>query len=278
MIFNLKVKNEVREKKGFYPTDFLKPNFDLYQRFKDVPPTNPPKWNETLKFGAGNGMEAQLLTILKNSDIVKEDYDQKEHGRVLMNRNDIEIRGYIDAINIQGEPIEIKSINNKNQYDIMKYRKGEPRANYVGQLAIYMDFLNKDKGYLFVASIDGLNYFIIPCNRVGLRKFRCGQIEVDIDKEYKRWSKLFKNNVLKDIEPDCWEYHYKYPIDEIDWKSVSKASISRARNNKAVIGDWQVQYSEYKDLIIERQGVGVGYSPEEITKIKEYTNGYTTWK
>lgn len=278
MIFNLKVKNEIREKLGFYPTDFLKSNFDLYQKFKGTPPTNPPKWNDTLKFGAGNGMEAQLLTVLKDSGIVKESYNQRDDGRVLMEREGMQIRGYMDAVTIEGEPIEIKSINNKNQYDIRKYREGQPRLNYVGQLAMYMDFLDKDKGYLFVASIDGLNYFIIPCNRIGLRKFRCGNVEVDLDSEYKRFAKLYKNNILKDIEPDCWEYHYKYPIDELDWHSISKSKISLARNNRAVIGDWQVQYSDYKDLLIERQGVGVGYTDEEIIKIREYTKGYTTWK
>lgn len=59
---------------------------------------------------------------------------------------------------------------------------------------------------------------------------------------------------------------------------MSKGDISKARNGHKVLGDWQILYSPWKDLIIKRQGAELGYNAEEITKIKQLTEGYTTWK
>ena len=74
------------------------------------------------------------------------------------------------------------------------------------------------------------------------------------------------------------EYHYKTPVHEIDWHKVSKDKISKARNNQAVIGDFQLLYSAYKDLWIEKQGATLGYTPDELAYIRDVTTGYTTWK
>ncbi len=270
-----KLKQEKREKKAFYASDVLKPVLDLYFSFKGVEPTNPMEWYSTLRFGAGNGVEASMLKILKDSGFVNEDYDQKVHGRIEIEREGIKINGYIDAITKDGLPIEIKSINNKNQFDIAKYEDGKPRQNYVGQLAIYMDALNVDSGYLFVASIDGLNYFLFECKKIGERKYKCKDTEVDLDIEYKKWSNLFKEYVEKDIVPPATEYIYKHDVNKIDWSKVSKSAISKARNGHAVVGDFQIAYSPYKDKIIELQGSQLGYSEDEIKIIKEKTAGYS---
>lgn len=270
-----KLKQEKRDKKAFYASDFGKPNLDLYFAFKGVEQTNPPKWSDTLKWGAGKGVEENMLNVLKDSGFVDENYDQKEHGRIEIEREGIKINGYIDAKTKDGLPIEIKSINNKNQFDISKYEEGKPRENYVGQLAIYMDALGVDTGYLFVASIDGLNYFLFECKKTGERKYKCKDTEVDLDNQYKKWSNLFKNHVEKDTQPDVFEYVYKHDINKLDWSRVSKTNISKARNGHAVIGDFQIQYSPWKDLIVQLQGSSLGYSEEEMKIIKEKTKGFS---
>lgn len=272
-----KIKQEKREKKAFYASDVFKPVLDLYFAFKGVEPTNPPEWQDTLKWGAGSGVEASMLKVLKESGFVAENYNQKEHGRIEMQREGVQINGYIDAKTKDGLPIEIKSINNKNQFDIAKYESGNPRENYVGQLAIYMDALNVDTGYLFVSSIDGLNRFLFECKKTGERKYKCNNTEVDIDKEYFKWSKLYKNNIEKDIIPQPTEYVYKRKVDEIDWSKISKNAISKARNGHAVIGDWQISYSQWKNLIISMQEETLGYTEKELEIIKEKTKGFTTW-
>lgn len=270
-------KSEYKEKKNFYASDFGKPIYELYLKYKGIPETNPPKWSDTLKWGAGKGVETAMVDVLKQSGIVPQDYVQETHGGFKMEREGITISGYMDAKNMEGLPIEIKSINNKNAFDIMNYENKKPRENYVGQLSIYMDFLGVDKGFLFVASIDGLSTFWLECNKVGERLYQCGEIIVDLDKQYKQWSKLKTEYVDKDVEPSVWQYVYKYDVDKIDWKTISAGDISKARNGKKVLGNWQISYSNFKDLIIEKQGATLGYSLEELEKINKATSGYTTW-
>jgi len=271
----LTIDLEQRDKKGFWPSDFGKMNIELYWAFKREPKTNVATWNETLKWGAGKGVEMQMLQVLKDSGIVPENYDQMEHGRIDSNMRSVPVRGFIDAKTMQGLPIEIKSINNKNMWDIKNYENGQPKENYVGQLALYMESLGVSKGYLFVASIDGLNYFLFECNKIDEGQYRCGSVEVNVHTELDKWRKLFYNNFLKDVEPDVNQFMYKIPIEEVDWTSLSKDKISKARNNKAVIGDWQVTYSDWKDLIIEKQGATLGYTDDEIARIKVLTKGYS---
>lgn len=276
-MINLKYEEERREKKAFYASDYGKLDIDLYFSFAGEKKTNPPEWNETLKWGAGKGVEEQMLKILKMNGVVKEDYTQEQHGRIEMIREDIQINGYIDAMTIDGLPIEIKSVNNANKFDVMKYDKGEPRENYVGQLAIYMDYLGVDKGYLFVSTIDGLHYYWFECIRIGKLKYKCGNTVVDLFNEYARWYVLYNENVLKKVPPEC-PIRYKIPVDEIDWTKVSKTDISKARTNQKVIGDpdsWKIQYSDWKDKIIELQGATLGYSDEELLKINLATKGYS---
>lgn len=275
--------SEDKAKTRFYPSDFNKPNIELYLKFKGVKETNPPKWSDTLKWGAGNGVEEQMLKILKMNGIVKEDYNQKEHGGFKMEREGIEIGGYTDARTIDGLPIEIKSINNKNSFDIKKYEDGYPRENYVGQLSIYMDYLGVDTGYLFASTVDGLSTFWFVCKKIDDGVYQCGNVIVDIYKEYRRWSKLKTEYIDKDREPKWTQYLYKRDVREIDFKkellegTISKSAIQEARMGRKVIGDWEVSYSPYKNLIIEKQGVELGYTLEELEIIKTKTEGYTSW-
>lgn len=273
---DFKIIPRKKEKTAFYASDVLKSSLDLYLSFKEDP-TNPPTWYDTMKFGAGKGMEEEALKVMKQSGIVNEDYVQEEHGRVDIEREGVTIHGYIDAMTKDGLPIEIKSINNKNAFDIKKYENGDPRESYVGQLSVYMDALNVDTGYLFVCSIDGLHRFLFECKRIGPRKFKCKNTVIDLDKEYKRWAKLYKENIQKDILPDVFEYRYKFDLNNLDWKSISKTNISLMRNNRKVYGDWQVLWSPYKDRIIELQGEELGYSTEELELIRSKTDGYSNW-
>ena len=275
---NLKFVQEDRKKEHFYASDFGKPLIDLYFAFTDEPITNPPEWYETLKWGSGKGVETAMLDILKMNGIVKEDYDQKEHGRIEHKYKGIQINGYIDALSIDGYPIEIKSINNKNVYDIGKYEAGNPRENYVGQLATYMEAKGEKRGFLFVASIDGLNYFWFECLAQGNGIYKCGNVVVDLYKEWDRWCDLF-DKLDKPLSKEIiMEFRYKYPVKEIDWHTVSATDISKARNGHKVLGDWQPLYSPWKNKIVKLQGDVLGYTQEEMNEIMTKTDGYTTWK
>lgn len=279
MLERLKINFEDRDKKAFYAGDYGKSALDLYFAFTGEKKTNPPLWSDTLKWGAGRGVEEQMGIILKDSGIVPRDYDQKRDGRVELERHGIKIHGYIDFKTKGGRPIECKSINNANKYDVFKYQAGLPRESYVGQLASYLEFCKKSEGYLFVASIDGLNYFWLPCKKLKSGKYKCGKITVDIDKEYKRWAMLYKKHILPRKFPVKFihEAPYKYDVFKLDWRAQSQNAIKKARQGTAVIGDWRVQFSPWKDKILELQGVTPGYTNEELAHILEVTKGYTTW-
>lgn len=281
MIEKLTFTETYKERKNFYASDFLKSNLDLYFSWINEPKTNPTQWYDTLRWGAGRGVEEQMLIVLKMSGLVAEDYDQKLHGGFKVQREGITVSGYTDARMVEaynGEPIEIKSINNKNANDVSSYKNGYPRKNYVGQLAIYMDVMQKQRGHLFVSSIDGLNRFWLYCNKIGDGIYQCGHVIVNVNEEYRRWDMLLKNNIIPKIMPDVFEHRYKIPVEEIDWHTISKSKISWARNGHGVIGDWEVLYSPWKDKIIELQGTVLGYTNKELAIIQEKTKGYTTWK
>ena len=277
----LKINHIPRDRKGFHASDYGKLGFDLYCSFKGIEQSNPAQWFETLKWGAGKGVEAQMLLVLKDSGYVAEDYIQEEDvPNAIFEREGVKIVGHVDAINIHGEPVEIKSINNKNSVDINKYKDNRPRENYVGQLAIYMDGLGKDRGHMFVASVDGLSYFWFICEHLGDRIYKCGETTVDLNKEYKRWATLKTDFIDKNIEPDPFEAgRYKIPVSEIVWSSLSAATTSSVRTGKRVVGDpeaWRILYSPWKDLIVSRQGATVGYSKEELDEILQITKGYSS--
>lgn len=266
-----------KKKENFHPTDSLKASIDLWLAFNNVQVTNPPTWYDTVKFGAGKGAELELLDVLKESKLVHPDYDQEKDGRIEKTYpNGVVLTGYVDAISMKGNPIEIKTINNKNKFDIEKYSNGLPRENYVGQLSFYMDVLGKDRGALLVVSIDGLHRFWIENRRIGDGLYKCGNIVFDLNAELKRWEYIYSKKDEPTVPEDIlWEYTYKRDIKTLNWDSISASEISKARNGHKVIGDWQIQYSNYKDKIIELQGETIGYTNEELEYIKSKTKGYT---
>lgn len=279
MLDTLITKSKDTPRTGFHCSDYGKSSADLFFRMKGVTQTNHPHWYDKLKWGAGRGVETEALQVLKDSGVVAEDYTQETHGNIKSSVLGVPVEGNMDAWAIEGYPIEIKSINNANVWDIQNYKNNNPRESYVGQLANYMYFNNVDKGALFVCSIDGLHRFWFECKKIGDGKYQCGNTVVDLNNEFKRWSVIWKevqeNTSISDEM--LWEYKYKIPVEEIVWENVSVGDISKMRNNKKVYGDWQVLYSNYKDLILKLQGQQPGYTQEELKIINEKTAGYTTW-
>jgi hypothetical protein len=279
-----------KQKKAFWCTESEANQFDVYHSFKGTPPSNPMTPETAFSLGMRTKLEQAVVEIFdkmkilvppepyKNSD--GEMVDGKQ-WRVEMERLGVPVVGYMDAI-IEEEsvriPVEIKT--SYGLYSKNELMQGIVKSNYMKQLCQYMDFMGANKGYLFVINfekdliIDDIYQFVIV--REG-DIYRCNNQVVNLVKEvYERYQRIWLDYIVPDIEPKS-EFIYKYPIQDIDWKNTPKSKISLARNNKAVIGDWQVKYSGYKDLIIEKEGCGFGYSDEEIEYIKQQTKGFTTW-
>jgi hypothetical protein len=108
-------------------------------------------------------------------------------------------------------------------------------------------------------------------------KFKCLAIEFDINDTYEKWARLYNNHILPKKEPQP-DFVYKYDVKKIDWATMPKTKIYKARNNHAVIGDWEVLYSPYKMLYVQAQKTALGYSDSEIETIKNLTAGYSSKK
>ena len=267
-----------KDKDSFWCTENELNQFDIYHRFKGTNSTNPMTAETAFGLGMRKKLEEAVIDIFDDMGIlIKPEYGQH---RIDMKRCGVKVTGYMDAI-IKEEnkkvPVEIKT--SFGYYQKKELLKGNPRLSYLKQLAQYMDFMNASKGYLFQVHfekdliVDDIYQFTLIKNE---SKFKCGYIEFDLDDTYKRYKRIYEEYILPDIEPPS-EFIYKYPLEEIDWKTLSANQISKARNNKAVIGSWQCLYSDYKNLIIEKEGTILGYSDKEIAYIKEKTKGYSNW-
>lgn len=297
----LSYSEAVRKKDNLYASDALKLGVDIILSLKGTPYTNPMEWNNYLRMAAGKGVELQMCKVLKQNNIIELDFDQDNAPSTKIERNGVPISMRFDAtvkeggafmtmndtilpqgIKIEmnaGEPIEIKSINNKNSFDIQKYIDTKPRESYVYQLAIYMDALSKEQGHLFVSSIDGLNSFWFVCKKIGDQVYQCGETIADLKTEYAKFAKLWELRD-KDIPDEIWkEETYKLPIEQINWANMSVSAITEVRNGRKVIGSegkWHIDYSPWKNLIVEKQGATLGYTEEELGRIREITKGFSS--
>lgn len=265
-------KEHKHERKSFWCSDSEKMLFDIYQEWIGTPPTNPIEAEKLMMFTVGKKVELALVENLQEAGLAKK-FENDDQLRVDMVRSEVPITGYIDCVLINGDPVEIKSFYGVAQF--AEISKGNPKPSYLKQLAMYMDFLNKEKGKLVYVDRGTGQMFEFTLIREGQSKYKCMNVDFDLKELYDRWHEFYINNIKPSIEPKP-DYRYKIPVEEIDWGKVSKTDISKARTGKKVIGDhpWAVQYSVYKDLIIEKEGCGLGYSDSEIAKIKELTKGY----
>ena len=262
------------DKNSFWPSETETSLFDIYHKWIGTPPTNPIEAEKLMVFTAGKMIEESLVGTLTKMGIVKE-MGKDEQARVEMTREGIPVTGYIDAVFTSGNPLEVKSFY--GDYQLRELRAGKPRESYLKQLAIYMDFLGADKGKLVYIERGTGEMFEFTLEKGAGLQFKCMNVEFDLTDTYQKWSRLYHDHIIPKIEPTP-EHKYKYDIASMDWNKVSKADISKARNGHKVIGDWQVLYSPYKNLIIEREGTHLGYNDKEMELIKSLTKGYSSKK
>lgn len=275
---------EKKAKDSFWATEAETPLLDLYHKWIGTPPTNPIDAEKLVMFNAAKMMELALVQSLEAMGALKQDKrtwlerlfgKEEKQTYFRMERYGVTVSGYMDAVFCDGTPLEIKTFY--GDYQARELKAGKPRSSYLKQLAIYMDALDQYKGKLiYMDRGTGEMYeFVLDRDKENPTKFKCLNVEFDLDDTYKKWSRLYRNNILKRIEPKP-QIQYKIPVEQIDWSSVSKAQISKARNNRAVIGDWQVKYSPYKERYLEIEKTIAGYTNEELEYIKEQTAGYST--
>lgn len=293
----LMIKKEHKKKDSFWASDCEKGALDIYLKFKGVRETNPPELSNNIVMLTGKKIEEAIVDLCINSDSIRVVKPKEgDQFRVDMEREGQRITGYIDMVI---KETVMKSIGKTKTKDILvpveikscygfassKYEQGDAQTHHLKQLAVYMDFMGVDKGYVLYVARDTGGMWLIPLIRNKDETFTSGQHTFDINDEYIKWDNLMTKYIKNDIEPKN-DYYYKTPMDKIDWDSLKKSEISSARTGKAVIGDWQVKYSAYKNYIIKKEAEArkknpatyIGYTDMEKAYICEKTKGYSSKK
>lgn len=267
-----------KQKDSFWASQCEAPLFDIYCQWQGIEPTNPMDAEKLVMFSAAKLMEVALINKLQKMGVVKKG-DTQEH--FTMEKEGILVSGYYDGVMTDGRPVEIKTM--ANDYQARELENGYPKSAYLKQLAIYIQSLDAESGVLVYLDRRDGKIFEFTLDRLSDSKFKCLNVEFDINDTYKRWSKLYHENVLKNKFPDVFEDcgKYKANIETLDWSKVSKSDISKARNGHKVIGTnqaehWKILYSNWKNLWIKMQGSTPGYSQEELARIKELTKGFSS--
>lgn len=266
-----------KEKKGakntFWAGETEANAFDIYHRWAGTEPTNPPDTEKLMMFQAAKLIEQAYVDMFADMGILLT--SEEEQSRIEMNRKGVPISGYMDAmLRYMGRDVvcEIKTYyGDWHEKDLMN---DKPRESYLKQLAVYLDATGLEEGLLFYVNRGTGRQFQFVLERKGT-KCKCKDIEFDLNDVYSRWADIYEYVQKGEAPPS--DFTYKFDIEELDWTEVSKSDISKARNGHKVLGDWQALYSDYKDLLVEAEGSRLGYSFEEMARIKELTTGYTKW-
>lgn len=296
---------ETRVKKSFWASDCLKPLNSLWWAWMNVPRTNKVSPEKLAMFDIGKLCELHLVremikvgnaADLDNPEHVKQveeatgrklcfasEPDEFGHRqlRVDMEREYVPITGYMDGITLNGEPIECKSTRSSKYIKDVATGK-PPQIEHVYQLAIYMDFIGAQVGWLAVyARADGCIFFVkvehlgdqvyaTTDHSLGLpeemggedeaqRPAEIEQLTIDLGAEYVRWRKLYEDYIHTQKEPPL-EFEYRPSITKKLLDSYMTAGGDDKKIRAAIKGErilsehgWKPQYCDWRDLWIQRE-------------------------
>lgn len=276
---NNKLRGEKKKKTSFWASETEAMAFDIYHKWIGTPPTNPMQGETVMMLTMRSMTEKAVVSLMRKANVLVKRFANDERVFIEWGPNKVPISGYPDAgvwIDGQTAIVEIKTYY--GQHNHIQVTGGKVRSSYLKQLAIYLYHFKIQHGILFMINqgTGEMTEFDLYQNPENPYHFICpdNEVEINLLETFQRFERIYVDNILAGKEPAI-EYVYKYPVKTLDWDSLSSADISAARNGRKVIGDWQVKYSDYKDLIIQRQGTVPGYTPDELELIFEKTRGYS---
>ena len=271
-----------KEKTSFWASESEIMAFDIFHRWMGTKPTNPISEEKLMMLQMRKLTEEAVVNLLRRSGLLIEKFANDERCYFEWGKHKVPISGYPDAgVKIDNEEvlIEVKTYYGGMQHS--KIRNGYVKPSYLKQLAIYMYYFEIKHGILLMINQGTGERFEFDLYQEDSNPYHfiCpdNTIEINLEDVFKRFEKIWIENVKPKKEPRI-ELQYKYDIEKIDWENTPASAISKARNNHAVIGDWEVKYSDFKNLIIEKQHTCSGYSDKELSRIRELTAGYSTKK
>lgn len=272
-------RRQSKPKTSFWASESEAMAFDIFHKWMGTPPTNPMEGETVMMLTMRKMSEVAAVSLMRKAGILVKRFANDERMYFEWGQHKVPISGYPDAgvwIDNEVAIVEIKTFYGTHHE--MDISAGRVKLPYLKQLAIYMYHHKIRHGILLMINQGtGTMYeFDLYQNPDNPYHFACpdNEVEFNLEETFKRWEKIYVENILQKKEPAI-EYRYKYDLKTLDWSKVSAADISAARNNKKVLGDWQVKYSDYKDLVISREGTVPGYTDEELDFIRTATAGYS---
>jgi len=278
-----KEEREAKTKTSFWASEAETMAFEIFHRWMKTPVTNPTTEEKLLMMKMRKLTEESIVHFLKRTGRVVEKLTNGERVYFEWGPHKVPVSGYPDiGISDEKEPVivEIKTYYGGRQHSDI--RIGKIKSAYLKQLAIYLYHFKLSHGKLLMLNQGTgeafeFDLYADPDGKEGIYVCPDNEIVINLIDTFKRWENIYVNYILKNVEPPI-EFIYKYDIEKIDWKNTPADAIRKARNNQAVIGDWQIKYSDFKDLIIERQHTVAGYTDDELRRIRELTTGYSIKK
>ena len=253
---------------------------DIFHRWIGTEPTNPITEEKLMMLKMRKLTEEAIVYYLKRSGKLIEKLSNEERCFFEWGKHKTPISGYPDAgIKLGNESVLVEVKTYYGGYQHSQIRIGKIKLSYLKQLAIYMYYFKIKRGLLLMVNQGTGERFEYDLYQKGNNEYHfiCpdNAIEFSLKEVFARFEKIWVKNIKTKKEPKI-EDLYKDDIEKINWDEMPSSVISKARNNKAVVGSWRVKYSDFKDMIVEKQGVELGYSDKEIKRIKELTAGYST--
>ncbi|MBT6047823.1 MAG: hypothetical protein HOG49_13520 [Candidatus Scalindua sp.] len=268
-----------KKKTSFWASESETMAFEIYHRWMETEPTNPITEEKLMMLKMRKLTEEAVVHYLRKSGKMIERLTNEERVYFEWGKHKVPVSGYPDTgILVGNEEILIEVKTYYGGHNHSQVRNGYVKSAYLKQLAIYMLHHKIKHGILLLINQGTGEMFEFDLyNEGGKYKFVCPDNEqvIDLEDTFKRWETIWVNNIQKKVEPEI-EFQYKYDLKLLKWDELKKSQISGMRTNKAVLGDWQVKFSDFKNLIVEKQGTHLGYNDEEIEYIKSKTEGYST--
>lgn len=275
-----KSRRESKPKTSFWASESETMAFDIYHKWMGTPPTNPMEGETVMMLTMRKMSEVAVTSLMRKAQVLIKKFSNDERVYFEWGPHKVPVSGYPDAgVWIDGEIALVEIKTYYGQHNHVEVTAGRVKEGYLKQLAIYQYHYKIRHGILLMINqgTGEMTEFDLYQNPDNPYHFACpdNEKEFNLEETFKRWEKIYVENILPKKEPAI-DYQYKYDIYALDWSKVSAANISAARNNQKVLGDWQVKYSDYKDLIISRQGTVPGYTEEELDHIRQVTAGYSS--
>ena len=280
----IKLSNEERysgkKKTSFWASETELMAFDIYHRWIETKPTNPIEEEKLMMLKMRTLTEDAIVFFLRKTGKVIERFTNQERCYFEWGPNKVPISGYPDlGIALDGEEIIVEVKTYYGSYQHSQIRIGHIKTSYLKQLCIYLHHFKIKHGILIMINQGTGERFEYEVYQEGKSPYYyvCPDADVQIDLEavFKRFEKIYTENVLPNKEPDI-EFTYKYDIEKVDWANTPASVITKARTGKSVYGAFEVKYSDFKNIIVKKQGTCLGYSDEELKRINELTAGYST--